>query len=118
MDTPTKPETTSATHSASSVIDGTWSVTIHGPTGPQETTLELKTIDGILTGTQSAMGQLEVATELAFNPDSGELSWVNKIKKPLPISLKFSGVVEGNNMSGKVNAAIMGAFPFTAVKNG
>ena len=26
-------------------IDGTWSVTIHGPTGPQETILELKTVD-------------------------------------------------------------------------
>ena len=98
-------------------IDGTWSVTIHGPTGPQETILELKTVDGTLTGTQAAMGQVEVATDLVFNQSNGELSWVNKIKKPLPISLKFQGVVEGNNMSGKVNAAIMGAFPFTAVKN-
>ena len=62
------------------------------------------------------MGQVEVATDLTFNPESGELAWVNKIKKPLPITLKFSGVLEGGNISGKVNAAIMGAFPFTAVK--
>lgn len=97
-------------------IDGKWSVIIHGPTGPQETTLELKTVDGVLTGTQSAMGQVETATDLSFDPTNGELAWVNKIKKPLPITLKFQGVVEGNNISGKVNAAIMGSFPFTAVR--
>lgn len=100
----------------SSSIDGRWKVIIHGPTGPQETLLELKTVNGVLTGSQSAMGQLEVATDIAFDKQNGALSWINKIKKPLPLTLKFSGVVEGNNISGKVNAAIMGSFPFTAVK--
>lgn len=102
--------------SATSPVEGKWRVIIHGPTGPQETTLELQTVDGVLTGMQSAMGQTEVATDLAFNPENSELSWVNKIRKPLPLTLKFSGVVEGSNISGKVNAAIMGSFPFTAVK--
>ena len=97
-------------------IDGKWRVTIHGPTGPQETVLELKTVDGTLTGTQSAMGQVEEATDLSFDQETGTLSWVNKIKKPLPITLKFSGVLEGESISGKVNAAIMGSFPFTAVR--
>lgn len=109
-------ETSTATTACS--IDGKWSVTIHGPTGPQETTLDLKTIDGVLTGTQAAMGQVEEATSLSFDPESGELSWINKIKKPLPITLKFQGTLEGNTISGKVNAAIMGSFPFTAVKAG
>lgn len=100
--------------SAPANIDGQWSVTIHGPTGPQETTLDLTTVDGVLTGTQSAMGQVETAMDLSYDASSGELAWVNKIKKPLPITLKFHGVVEGDTISGKVNAAIMGAFPFTA----
>lgn len=99
-----------------SPLDGTWKVIIHGPTGPQETTLELKTIDGVLTGTQSAMGQQEVATDLSFDPGSSTLSWVNKITQPLPLTLTFSGTVEGTHISGKVNAAIMGSFAFTAVK--
>lgn len=106
----------SASSSDSNGIEGSWKVTIHGPTGPQETVLELKTVDGVLTGTQSAMGQLEVASKLSYDSVSGELSWVNKIKKPLPITLKFKGTVEGNTISGKVNAAIMGSFPFTAEK--
>jgi hypothetical protein len=116
MDTTVNAGSSTLVNNSASSVDGKWRVIIHGPTGPQETTLELKMANGVLTGTQSAMGQLEVATDLAFNQDSGELSWVNKIKKPLPLTLKFSGIVEGDNISGKVNAAIMGSFPFTAVK--
>lgn len=103
--------------SLSTALDGTWNVTIHGPTGPQETVLELKTVDGVLTGTQSAMGQVEEASELTFDPEAGKISWTNKIKKPLPISLGFEGDVEGTTISGKVKAGIMGTFPFTAIKS-
>ena len=97
-------------------IEGTWKVTIHGPTGPQETTLELATTDGVLGGTQSAMGQVEPLQDVTYDSASGEIAWVNKIKKPLPLTLTFRGVIEAGGMSGKVNASIMGAFPFTAVK--
>lgn len=96
--------------------EGKWSVTIHGPTGPQETLLTLETIDGVLGGEQSALGQVEKLLDVSYDTASGQISWVNKIKKPLPISLKFQGVIEDQTMSGKVNASIMGAFPFTAVK--
>jgi len=97
-------------------IEGKWAVTIYGPTGPQETVLELETVDGVLGGSQSALGQVEKLLDVSFDSESGEVAWTNKIKKPLPIALKFKGVVEDGTMSGKVNAAIMGAFPFTAVK--
>ncbi|MGC1510753.1 hypothetical protein [Ketobacter sp.] len=97
-------------------VIGVWSVTIHGPTGPQETTLELKDNNGELIGTQSAMGQVEDLLDLSYDSGNGEIAWINKIKKPLPLSLKFRGVVEGDSISGHVNAAIMGKFPFTGVK--
>jgi len=98
-------------------VDGTWSVTIHGPTGPQETSLELNSIDGVLGGVQSAMGQVEKVFDITYDTTNGEIVWINKIKKPLPLKLEFRGVVEGNLMSGKVKAGIMGSFPFTATKN-
>lgn len=116
MESNTKKAESTTNSAAPGSVDGSWSVTIHGPTGPQATTLELKTVDGVLTGTQSAMGQLEEATSLAYDSKTGEISWINKIKKPLPITLKFQGTVESYSISGKVNAAIMGSFPFTAVK--
>jgi hypothetical protein len=97
-------------------VAGTWAVTIHGPTGPQETSLELKLVDGALGGTQAAMGQVETIQQAGFDAASSELVWVNKIKKPLPLTLQFRGIVEGDTMSGKVSTGIMGSFPFTAVK--
>ncbi len=97
-------------------LEGSWKVTIHGPTGPQETSLDLNRDDGALGGTQSAMGQVEKLVEIGYDSASGELTWVNKIKKPLPLTLRFQGTVEGNTMSGKVSTGLMGSFPFTAVK--
>jgi hypothetical protein len=97
-------------------VEGTWTVTIHGPTGPQETTLILTIVNGVLGGTQSALGQVETVREIDYDSRSGKLSWVNKISKPLPLKLQFSGVVEGNSMNGKIKASIMGSFPFTAIK--
>jgi cytochrome P450 len=101
---------------APSTLAGTWSITIHGPTGPQETVLDLTQRDGVLGGTQSAMGQVEPVLELHYDSGSGKVSWINKISKPLPLKLKFEGVVEGNAMNGKVKASIMGSFPFTGVR--
>ena len=98
-------------------VEGAWSVTIHGPTGPQETTLELNTADGVLGGIQSAMGQVEKIVEIAYDNTTGDIKWINKVKKPLPLTLEFRGVAEGTTMSGKVKAGIMGSFPFTATKN-
>lgn len=97
-------------------VEGDWTVTIHGPTGPQETLLELRLANGALGGTQSAMGQVEKVDEISYDSRSGKLSWINKISKPLPLKLKFEGVVAGNTLSGKVKASIMGSFPFTGSK--
>lgn len=106
----------SAANSSASV-EGAWTVTIHGPTGPQQTTLELYAVDGVLSGTQSALGQVEKVDEVSYDSASGEIAWVNKIKKPLPLSLKFQGVVEGKTMSGKASAGFMGSFSFTGIKS-
>lgn len=97
-------------------VEGIWTVTIHGPTGPQETTLELHSTGGGLGGTQSAMGQVETVDEISYDRGSGKIVWINKISKPLPLKLKFEGVVDGNAMSGKVRASIMGSFPFTGIR--
>ncbi|MFA5941081.1 MAG: cytochrome P450 [Sinimarinibacterium sp.] len=97
-------------------IEGAWTVTIYGPTGPQETTLELSLSNGVLGGTQSALGQVEKVDEIAYDSRTGKVAWVNKISKPLPLKLKFEGAVEGGAMNGKVKASIMGSFPFTGLR--
>lgn len=97
-------------------IEGIWTVTIYGPTGPQDTTLELRLVNGALGGTQAALGQVEKVDEIAYDSRTGKVAWVNKISKPLPLKLKFEGTVDGAAMNGKIKASIMGSFPFTATR--
>lgn len=97
-------------------IEGAWTVTIYGPTGPQETTLELRLVNGALGGTQSALGQVEKVDEISYDSRTGKVAWVNRISKPLPLKLKFEGTVDGGAMNGKIKASIMGSFPFTGVR--
>ena len=94
-------------NTAPASVDGTWSVTIHGPTGPQETKLELSTADGVLGGVQSAMGQIEKILDITYDNKTGDIMWINKVKKPLPLTLEFRGSAEGVTMSGKVKAGLI-----------
>jgi 2,4-diaminopentanoate dehydrogenase len=96
-------------------VEGTWKVTIKGPTGPQETLLVLAREGGVLTGTQSAQGVSQPISDCTF--DGNKLSWRNQLSKPMKLKLQFSCVIDDTNtMSGKVSTGMMGSFPFTAVK--
>lgn len=97
-------------------LDGTWTVTIDGPTGPMETTLTLETVDGTLTGVQSGQGASSPILDAKL--DNGQLTWINQISKPMKMKLTFTGAVQGDRISGKVKAGFMGSFPFTGVKRG
>jgi len=95
-------------------IDGKWTITIKGPTGPMATTLELATVNGILVGTQSGQGESSEITNAVF--DGSNISWVNHTTKPMKLKVEFSGVVNATEMSGKVKAGFMGNFPFSGTK--
>jgi hypothetical protein len=45
--------------------------------------------------------------------DGNAVSWSAKISSPMPLTLDFSGAVEGDKMSGSVKAGAFGSFPFT-----
>jgi cytochrome P450 len=99
---------------AETTIDGTWTVTIKGPTGPMATTLELSLANGTLSGVQSGQGMSSPILDAKFA--GGKISWINQITKPMKLKVEFSGAVEGNTMTGKAKAGFMGSFPFTATK--
>ncbi|GAB3115097.1 cytochrome P450 [Aestuariicella hydrocarbonica] len=102
--------------SAPATLDGEWVVTVKGPTGPMDSSLALTTTDGVLGGEQTGEGTTTVIEEIAYNPATGDVTWINKISKPMKMTLKFTGKVEGNSMSGKVKAGFMGSFAFTGQK--
>jgi hypothetical protein len=95
-------------------IDGKWEITINSPMGAQKAALDLKSDGASLSGTQTAQG----ATQPVANgkADGNTLTWSANITSPMPMTLEFTGNVEGEKMSGSVKAGAFGSFPFTGAK--
>jgi len=92
-------------------VDGKWEITINSPMGAQKATLDLATSGNTLTGTQVAAqgsGPLENG-----KVDGNNLTWSAKISSPMPMTLDFTGTVDGDKLSGSVKAGSFGSFPFT-----
>lgn len=92
-------------------VDGKWEIVINSPMGAQKATLDLATSGGTLTGTQQAAqgsGPLENG-----KVDGNTVSWSAKISSPMPLTLDFTGAVDGDKLSGSVKAGSFGSFPFS-----
>ena len=95
-------------------IDGTWNITLSTPLGERTSTLTLKADGSTLTGTQAAEGD-ETAIE-GGNVVGNSVSWKAKITNPMPLTLAFSGNVDGDSIAGDVSIGPMGSFPFTGTR--
>ena len=92
-------------------VDGKWEIVINSPLGAQKATLDIATNGGALTGTQQAAqgsGPLENG-----KIDGNALSWSAKISSPMPLTLDFTGTVDGDKLSGSVKAGSVGSFSFS-----
>jgi hypothetical protein len=92
-------------------VDGKWEIVINSPLGAQKAQLDIASNGGALTGTQTAQqgsGPLENG-----KVDGNNVSWSAKISSPMPLTLDFSGTVDGDKLSGSVKAGSFGSFPFT-----
>jgi hypothetical protein len=95
-------------------VDGKWEIVINSPMGAQKATLDLKSDGGALSGTQSAAqgsGPLENG-----KVEGDTVSWSAKITSPMPMTLEFTGKVEGEKLAGSVKAGAFGSFPFNGSK--
>ncbi len=95
-------------------VDGKWEIVINSPLGAQKAQLDLKAQGASLTGTQQAAqgsGPLENG-----KIDGNAVSWSAKITSPMPMTLDFTGTVEGDKLSGSVKAGSFGSFPFTGTR--
>ena len=94
--------------------DGTWNLTMDTPMGERRSTLTLSTSGGTLTGTQEAEGN---TTEIADGTANGnDLSWKVSITNPMPLTLTFSGTVDGNALTGTADTGMFGSFPFEGTR--
>jgi hypothetical protein len=95
-------------------LEGTWTLTIRGPTGAHITKLVIQRTEIGFTGSQTGQGSTSPITDVQL--DGNKVSWVNEATVPMRLHLHFSGVIEGATISGKVKVSFMGSYPFTGVK--
>ena len=94
--------------------DGTWNLTMQTPMGERRSTLTLATAGGSLTGKQEAEGN---TTDIADGTVNGsELSWKVSITNPMPLTLTFTGTVDGDTLSGSADTGMFGSFPFEGTR--
>ena len=93
-------------------VDGTWNLTMDTPMGERASTLVVKASGNKLEGTQSAEGQTAQIFEGSVNGNS--VGWKVSITQPMPLTLDFSGTVDGDAMTGSVQLGMFGSSPFRA----
>src|SRR5688572_3011022 len=95
-------------------IDGNWNLTMETPMGERTATLDAKSSGGTLTGTQAAEGNSTDIFDGTVNGD--DVAWKVSITNPMPMTLEYTGTVNGDQMSGQMKAGAFGSWPFNATR--
>jgi hypothetical protein len=95
-------------------VNGKWDVTVSSPMGAQKSVLMLSESGGALTGKlESAQGALEIKSGKASGDD---VSWTADMTQPMPVTLEFSGKVQGDAISGNVKLGAFGNATFSGTR--
>jgi len=97
-------------------FEGTYAITVKSPVGEQMSTLELKATGDSLAGTQTTQAG-ECAPVYDLVTDGETISWKTDIKSPMSLTLKFEGILDGDNLRGKVKAGRLPRSSFSAVRS-
>lgn len=94
-------------------LKGRWALEIHTPIGIQQVELDVRTgEDGGLQGT-ATRGQEVLALEQIEVDEEGRVSWVQHVRRPLRLTLRFEVELLESTMSGIARA---GVFPASRVE--
>lgn len=95
-------------------IDGNWSVSMSTPMGEQDAIVAFKSEGTTLSGKiESALANQEFS-DGTTDGNTGEFSI--DITKPMPVTLKFSILADGDNLSGEVSLGMFGSAPVTGTR--
>lgn len=88
-------------------VKGTWNITIKTPMGEQKGKLSLEQSGATLTGNMaSPMGTVPIESGAV---DGDALKWNAKVTSPMPLTLEFSGKLDGDNIGGSVKLGAFGS---------
>ena len=89
-------------------VDGSWDCTVKSPLGEQKLTLTVNSDGGSFSGTASgAMGSSDVTGTVEGNT----IKWQQQMTVPMPMTLDCTATVDGDSISGQVQAGAFGSFP-------
>ena len=111
---PPAPPLPTQTEDMNMAIDGTWSLVIKTPMGEQTSDLTVQAQGSSLTGTMS--GAAGSSTIENGKVEGDQLSWSAKITNPMPMTLDFSGTVQGDALDGSVKLGAFGNAPFSGTR--
>ncbi len=94
--------------------DGNWNIVVSTPMGDRPATLSVKTDGNALTGSQGDGGN---STDIFDGTVNGnDLSWKVSITDPMPMTLEFTGTVNGDAISGSVKLGAFGTSSFSGTR--
>jgi hypothetical protein len=95
--------------------DGNWNLVVSTPMGERHGSLSLKTEGTTLQGSQAADGN---STEIFDGTVNGAaISWKVSITDPMPMTLEFTGTVDGDEIAGTVKLGEFGNSSFSGIRS-
>ena len=95
-------------------VSGAYDVTIKSPMGDQKSVFTVNAAGDSFTGNVAgALGSMDVEDGKV---DGNTLSWKMQLKVPMPMSLDCTATVDGDSITGSVNAGAFGAMPMSGTR--
>jgi len=95
-----------------SSLDGSYDCLTKTPMGDQKSVFTVKTEGDTFTGSNvGAMGSLDVV-------DGNTLTWKMNMVVPMPMALDCTATIDGDALTGTINAGAFGQMPMTGTKQG
>jgi hypothetical protein len=95
--------------------DGNWNLVVSTPMGERRGSLSLKTEGSTVNGSQMADGNS--ADIFDGTVGGNEISWKVSITDPMPMTLEFTGTVDGDEIAGTVKLGEFGNSSFSGVRD-
>lgn len=97
-----------------STVDGAYECVTKSPMGDQKSVFTVKTDGDTFTGSNAGpMGTLEV---LDGKVNGNTLTWKMDMKVPMPMTLEGTATIDGDTLTGSINAGAFGAMPMNGTR--
>ena len=99
-------------------VAGTYETTVKSPMGDQKGTLTVNPSDDGSSFTGSMAGGMGSMDITDGSVDGNTISWKMNMTVPMPMTLNCTATIDGDNLTGTVNAGAFGDMPLSGTRQG